>query len=614
MNTLTQKVVKGIKTPEGMLSIQNSWFVNDENLVLPIFENRTGKKGSYASFPIADYSKEVGFQYETSLVASYFNKKLEFYLAKDEHFMAGNVGQIHVWNPDTNKYELKIDYREDGKMPSHKNGTPYISIIYVKETSEYFRIRMLSTTSLAFLQEEELSRDGTKSKKRAVFHVSAVLDNAKEVYIAPMKKEDTFYLWKNTGHFVFKPDKGFIKNLFLNFSDGANKLDIPRLRYLLDAIPESVLEDMIIFLMEKVGKTISMEFTKRASAEDLSTLDRFRAILAIKHLPFMAYSKSTYENVNYITRPKLTAHLENKLKSQSNGAKMVLEAYPNISNKQARRWASSEISTKQNNWKGFILSLFSDVNDCGEWLSLANYDISINNRSSNSRTTFYKMRLVLEALYGKKRLARLVHNAMVNGKIPQSADGNDGCLLFDIITEAMTDSHMSQLKDIVRSVESIASIASIKDIRALGYQVTGETILEVHDGFSRAYLLLSDSKASSPIQYKKSEVRLAWNKEGYTFKLAEDKLELRRVGDVMNICVGSYGDSAIDKQLIIVNVMDESETPVVCIELDKKAKQVMQVKTKYNGNLQSGEELHTIVKEWIERNELTIKTFDFKMD
>lgn len=131
------------------------------------------------------------------------------------------------------------------------------------------------------------------------------------------------------------------------------------------------------------------------------------------------------------------------------------------------------------------------------------------------------------------------------------------------------------------------------------------TVQEIHDRMIHEYNRIQSQ--SRPIQYTTKKLELNSVVDGHEIVLAKDTDEMKKVGNLLNICVGSYDDMAVAKQLMIAFVKKDDQY-VACIELDASGKEIRQAKTKFN-KLPQGEIRDAILK-WIDEKNLKICTGD----
>lgn len=132
----------------------------------------------------------------------------------------------------------------------------------------------------------------------------------------------------------------------------------------------------------------------------------------------------------------------------------------------------------------------------------------------------------------------------------------------------------------------------------------------LHDDLYKTY----DSLRYVPVEIDYSEEELKMNTvlDGYTFSLVPDTAYMRKIGKEMNICVGSYSDSAVKKQLNIVLVSSEQNEFECCLELTGDSFAIKQAKIKYN-SCPEGELLEAIEK-WTKENNVLHLTADLYRD
>jgi hypothetical protein len=131
------------------------------------------------------------------------------------------------------------------------------------------------------------------------------------------------------------------------------------------------------------------------------------------------------------------------------------------------------------------------------------------------------------------------------------------------------------------------------------------TMLEIHDRLSDIYDKLSNPKVEIP--YKEEDYGYEDNVNGYIFHLAKDTYELKDVGHAMHICVGGYGDDAINKHCTIVICTKDDELKV-CIELSGDMKKICQAKL--HDNKYPMDEIRDVILKWIKKHDIQINTND----
>ena len=114
------------------------------------------------------------------------------------------------------------------------------------------------------------------------------------------------------------------------------------------------------------------------------------------------------------------------------------------------------------------------------------------------------------------------------------------------------------------------------------YQLSSEdfkgNVKEIHDRLSRE--LDKIERPNELIAYTVVERSLEKEISGYKFQLAKDTHELIDIGSQMGICVGSYGNRAINKKCNILHIKS-GDKYIQCIEVSPELK-VVQTKSAFN--------------------------------
>lgn len=136
-------------------------------------------------------------------------------------------------------------------------------------------------------------------------------------------------------------------------------------------------------------------------------------------------------------------------------------------------------------------------------------------------------------------------------------------------------------------------------------------ILTTHDLIMKDYQRVQSRPKTIP--YSADEQRLlAGTYNGYDFVLPENTLDLVDCGNALNICVGSYGNRAVDKGLIIVFVMKDNKY-AACIELDREGR-LQQVKGPHNNNRGPlSNDVINAVAEWCIQAGINGETYDLNV-
>lgn len=84
--------------------------------------------------------------------------------------------------------------------------------------------------------------------------------------------------------------------------------------------------------------------------------------------------------------------------------------------------------------------------------------------------------------------------------------------------------------------------------------------------------------------------------------------ELTKIGNKLNICVGSYKDRVYNKEIDICIVVDKNNDYIACLEI--KEGKLVQAKLKYNRTVFNDKEVYDIVIKWCVENNIHINTTD----
>lgn len=127
-----------------------------------------------------------------------------------------------------------------------------------------------------------------------------------------------------------------------------------------------------------------------------------------------------------------------------------------------------------------------------------------------------------------------------------------------------------------------------------------------HDEISSVFNVICTKNEKIPYSKaeKKIETKIKLKHNEFQIYLPKDTAELRNVGREMNICVGSYGTSAISKKCTIV-VMKMDGVYDVCMELEEN--RVVQVKKYGNSMVSPDSTEYKVLYSWMEKNHLNAK-------
>ena len=91
--------------------------------------------------------------------------------------------------------------------------------------------------------------------------------------------------------------------------------------------------------------------------------------------------------------------------------------------------------------------------------------------------------------------------------------------------------------------------------------------------------------------------------DDYKFKLVKDTNELILTGNKLNNCVGSYRDKVLNHNCFIIIMINKyTDEPITCIEIDSKAKYIVQAKM--NSNSIPNEKVGKIIEIWAKNNKI----------
>lgn len=154
----------------------------------------------------------------------------------------------------------------------------------------------------------------------------------------------------------------------------------------------------------------------------------------------------------------------------------------------------------------------------------------------------------------------------------------------------------------------IMYVRTIKLLPTYTIDIKNNNFEELHDIIGKDFSKIR--RMNKVLEYSETDItRFNRTCGELTFTLAKDTHKLLDVGSDMNICVGSYDRSALEKLSYIIIATDADNNYKICIELDRDYN-VYQTKLSYNRRPQSGSmELNSLM-EWIAINKLFIRTGD----
>lgn len=118
-------------------------------------------------------------------------------------------------------------------------------------------------------------------------------------------------------------------------------------------------------------------------------------------------------------------------------------------------------------------------------------------------------------------------------------------------------------------------------------------------------------KADIEFTYEPEINFLKENNSTYKAIIPENSNELKYIGQVMNICVGSYSPY-VDKGNIVIVYIEKDEKPIICLELKRDMKTIVQAKC-YDNELPVAETYY-ILQDYVLKKGLKIKTEDFSLN
>lgn len=127
----------------------------------------------------------------------------------------------------------------------------------------------------------------------------------------------------------------------------------------------------------------------------------------------------------------------------------------------------------------------------------------------------------------------------------------------------------------------------------------------IHDELSKTV-----SKMGRPnieFKYEDYQKELEMEHEGYSLKLAKDSHELIEVGSLMKICVGSYGQSVRDAQLLIVVAYTTDGEPAICYEIRGKKNAWFLRQAKCIANSRPEGDKLAVTQKWVKKHKIDTK-------
>jgi len=134
--------------------------------------------------------------------------------------------------------------------------------------------------------------------------------------------------------------------------------------------------------------------------------------------------------------------------------------------------------------------------------------------------------------------------------------------------------------------------------------LSNRTLREIHEELSEKQGMAEKlAHGNRPIPHT-DEDRARFNREigGYTFQLSPDTYDLVRTGEQMQICVGGYGDSAVEGRCHIITMANARYEKVACIEIDSYKENLSQFKAFRNTGIPV--ECVASAKQWLQDTQI----------
>lgn len=317
---------------------------------------------------------------------------------------------------------------------------------------------------------------------------------------------------------------------------------------------------------------------------------------------------------------ELSNNSRSALKNKNNFKSWIKEILP-ISSKRTIHLIK-EISKKHKALDFYICRMFKNVDKLNEYLErllasksgvVESYNTSVggtqgivfrdrpyylNNGGLKKRVSISK----IKNFFGSDRF---FENAIIETEISK-------------LQEYLVDSYRSlvQIENYLDKAKKTL-VKSKYDLLKVQYkELKATSIKELHDVLADFYLSIANENFE--IEYtdiEKKTLNFSYS-SSLSFKLIVDTHECRRIGRTMRICVGSYSEYAVNKNLYIVTLQNEGE-PKVCIELagnEKEGFQIRQAKLFANHYLRTKdpEEMKYLqaIQQYIKQGNIKIKTHD----
>ena len=557
------------------------------------------------------------------IVSIYKDKQFQLKLAPSEWFVSNRP---RVWESG------KVIYDRE-QLLLQPNQDTVITNIFLWEYEERFLITFTESTNtqMVRVRGERNGKDVTKN-----FRVEGATTNTEYIesnrpYIHADSTRSQIALYKDSGKVTFRSGN-------MKYAVQVNRTSYYKIRMeeLLRLVPsdflkrmeESLEADMPAYVLEELGYRLKEVESNKEELEDeklpfeseveklpyetasIQAIRHFRTLAAIRLHPgqvFLPNALCVYDGVNF------TAAVERKIDQARSGVEVMQVLYPNMGKKALRRILSDKSIMSRSYYSQasyvmpFVLYILKDPNDINAALKEA----------KNVRVT--NQLLVGDKHYAFSRLKRLVQKVSGGRFLPLVEKEIRNETFFHsnrtdpFIIHSMTGS-FNLILDMLRMMTQIDVLSGRYpeqlDVEEELDRQEVKNLLGLHDALALIHRQYEDVTYGLPISYTEKERQLEWEKDGYSFKLAESKRELNDIGNKMNICVGSYGNEAFSKKLTILTVQSDAGYDV-CVEI--KNKKIVQVKKRFNQRIDpiSDAKLHTCFKEWAQRSKLKLNTNDF---
>lgn len=166
------------------------------------------------------------------------------------------------------------------------------------------------------------------------------------------------------------------------------------------------------------------------------------------------------------------------------------------------------------------------------------------------------------------------------------------------------------IKEGAYPVRDSARMANEVDKETLAFVVKESTNLnQIHETLVRLTISPSRRQVNRTIPYTDKERDTLPRTYGdITFSLPEDTKTLATIGYYMGICVGGYGNDAINKRCTIVQ-MKMGEKYIACIELH--GNHMVQLKGKYNNPVEAI--YKSAIDKWLNDAGIKVDTYDYRI-